>query len=440
MNTYPFSIYKRADRPYFLVSFKNADGKFLAGISTKKKTEDEAMAVAFQWLRDGIPQKNEAFQTHELILKDAVRKIQTNTEAEAMLSELKRLGWIKNGVVKETPAAVSFISFLSGFWEWETSPYISEKLRKSHGIHKRHCKKQKQCIDLYWEPFFNDRCLGEISTVDIDAFITHMGKKDLSASRKNCVIKAGTVALRWAFTKGRIEQDPTRGHLLFSGDEAKRNILTPAAASAAFRTLWKNDHAKLANMLASVTGMRSGEILALQFQDIGLDCLYVKHSWNWVDKIKLTKNNEARTVEVPFPGLIKMLFEQAKQNPWGVGPDSFVFWTEYAEGVPMQPYHFVNGLRDALKKIGYSKDNANKFDFHGWRHFFTSYMVKKLDKKLVKDETGHLTDEMIDHYANHKTVGERELIQSAKREAFAGLIPEPVLLLEYKGDPNTIAA
>ena len=100
MNTYPFSIYKRADRPYFLVSFKNADGKFLAGISTKKKTEDEAMAVAIQWLRDGIPQKKQAFNNHELILKDTTRKIKTSTKAEALLSELKRLGWIKNGVVK----------------------------------------------------------------------------------------------------------------------------------------------------------------------------------------------------------------------------------------------------------------------------------------------------------------------------------------------------
>ena len=440
MNALPFSVFKRANRPSFLVAYKDDNGNYLPALSTKKKTEDEAIAVAFQWLRDGVPQKKSALQAKEMALAATAKSVKTSDDAIRLLSELTKMGWIKNGVVKETPAAENFISFLKSFWEWETSPYINEKLRKSHSIHKRHSKKQGQTIDLYWEPFFKDRCLGEISTVDIDAFITHMGKKDLSASRKNCVIKAGTVALRWAFTKGRIEHDPTRGHLLFSGDETKRNILTPGAASAAFRAPWKNDRAKLANMLSSVTGMRSGEILALQFQDIGPDCLYVKHSWNWVDKIKLTKNNEPRTVEVPFPDLMQKLFAQAKQNPWGVSPDSFVFWTEYAEGVPMQPYHFVNGLRDVLTKIGYSKDDAKKYDFHGWRHFFTSYMAKKLDKKLLKTQTGHITDEMIDHYADHETVGDRELIQSAKREAFAGLIPEPVLLLEYKGDTNTIAA
>jgi hypothetical protein len=77
--------------------------------------------------------------------------------------------------------------------------------------------------------------LGEITAEDIDAFITSMGEKDLSAARKNVIIKAGTKPLRWAFSKGKIDIDPTRGHIMFSGDELKRNILTPTVAAAIFR-------------------------------------------------------------------------------------------------------------------------------------------------------------------------------------------------------------
>jgi len=55
-----------------------------------------------------------------------------------------------------------------------------------------------------------------------------MGTKNLSASRKNVVIKAGTKPLRWAFAKSKIECDPTRGHLLFTDKKKKRKILTPA--------------------------------------------------------------------------------------------------------------------------------------------------------------------------------------------------------------------
>jgi hypothetical protein len=51
-------------------------------------------------------------------------------------------------------------------------------------------------------------------------------------------------------------------------------------------------------------------------------------------------------------------------------------------------------------------------------------MISRLDKKLLKSQTGHRTDEMLAHYADHRTEGDRELIQRHEREAFAGLLPE----------------
>ena len=439
MNTYPFTVFKRSNRPFYFVSFKDATGKYLSPVSTKKKTEKEAMQVAFDWLRDGVPKKNAVLKVSDLSLRDVARKIKDNVEVEAFLDELKRLGWMKTYILKDTPAAEDFVSFLYAFWDWETSPYIKEKQRKCHGIHKRHCKLQSQAVALYWEPFFKGRFLGDITAVDIDAFINHMGDMDLSASRKNVVIKAGTKPMRWAFSKGRIEKDPTRGHILFTGEERKRNILTPTSAAAAFRTAWKEDRAKLANMLASVTGMRSGEILALRFQDLGADCLYVQGSWNIADGMKPPKNNKTRTVEIPFPDLMAGLFEQAKENPWGVTPDSFVFWSEFRKDRPMQPYMFVDGLREALVKIGFPKSEAGKYLFHGWRHFYTSYMIRKLDKKLLKSQTGHLTDEMLAHYGDHETEGDRELIQAMGRETFAGLIPERPKMLVFKKEHFAVA-
>ena len=454
MDALPFCVFKRTDRPCYLVKFKNDDGDYLSPVSTKKKNEDEAIQVAFKWLRDGIPQKKSALRVTDLSLKDMAKKIKAGEEAEILMTELKRLGWVKTFVRKDTLQAQDFIIFLTNFWEWDTSPYIKEKLRKCHGIHKLHCLKQKQAVTLYWQPFFKGRFLGDITATDIDAFINNMGDKNLSSSRKNVIIKAGTKPLRWAFSKGMIEADPTRGHLLFSGEEGKRNILTPTAAAAAFRVNWNDNRAKLGNMLASVTGMRSGEILALRFQDIGSDCIYVRGAWNRVDKLKPTKNNEERTVELPFPDLIQGLVELAKQNPWGASPDSYVFWTENKNGAPMRDHILVEGLREALVDIGFSEKETKKYMFHGWRHFFTSYMIKKLNKKLLKGETGHKTDSMLALYSDHETAGDRETIQVTKKEIFAGLLPEneniaiipqnnqkeSVLLLENKKNAKTTAA
>ena len=230
-----------------------------------------------------------------------------------------------------------------------------------------------------------------------------------------------------------------RGGIL-SIENRERQILSPSAVAAAFRVTWKDQRAKVANMLASVTGLKSGEILALRLQDIGKDCIFVRASWNRADKLKPTKNNEPRTVEIPFPDLINELVKLAMQNPWGVSPDSFVFWADTKKDIPMRGRLFVDGLREALIKIGFSKDEASKYLFHAWRHFFTSYMVRKLDKKLLKSQTGHKTDIMIARYSDHELIGDRELIQAAEREIFAGLLPQQVLLLEDKGKQKTAAA
>ena len=47
----------------------------------------------------------------------------------------------------------------------------------------------------------------------------------------------------------------------------------------------------------------------------------------------------------------------------------------------------------------------------------------KLEKKLLKSQTGHLTDIMLEHYGDHWKDGDRELIQIAQKETFGGLIP-----------------
>jgi len=189
-------------------------------------------------------------------------------------------------------------------------------------------------------------------------------------------------------------------------------------------------------MLASVTGMRNGEIRALRFQNLGPDCLYVDSSWNRVDGTKLPKNNDTRTVEIPFPDLMTALIEIAKLNPWGVSPTSYVFWTEYRQDRPMPEYMFNRGFRKALKAIGFSKEEAETYTFHGWRHFYTSYMKGKLEKKLLKSQTGHRTDEMLDYYGDHETEEDKEIIRSVTKKTFGGILPERQNVLIFKKDPQ----
>jgi len=424
MNAYPFSLFKRADRNCYSVSFKDDDGKYLPPVSTGKKNEKEAMETAFKMLRDGIPEKKKTVTVQGLTIKEAARKLKTADDVQTMMGELQRLGWIKSYVMKGTQGDEDFIGFLTRFWDWEESPYVKEKLRKEHGIHRRYCLSQKQNVAYYLEPFFKGRLLGEITTKDICDFINHMGEKSVGPARKNIVIKAGTIPLRWAFSKGMIEQDPSRGHLLFSGPTPKRNILTPARAAAMFNAPWKDPREMLGNLLASVTGMRCGEIQALRLQDLESGRIQVRSSWNMFDGLKPTKNKEARTVEVNFPELMDALFTLANRNPWGATPESYVFWSDHGPETPFHGKRFLNSFRNAIIHTGMTEEEARGYVFHSWRHFYTSYMVKDLDTKLLMSQTGHKSKDVFEHYADHETDGDREAIRIAQRRVFAGLLPK----------------
>jgi integrase len=155
-----------------------------------------------------------------------------------------------------------------------------------------------------------------------------------------------------------IDKDVTQGITWFSGKAAGRQILTPELAAAVFKAQWKDERARLANMLAMVTGMRAGEIQGLRVQDLGKDCLYIRHSWNRLGGIKTTKTNESRTVEVPFPGLVQDLLALAASNPHGQGMDGYVFWAEKLLDKPMEASLFNDGLCEALILSGVSKVSA----------------------------------------------------------------------------------
>jgi integrase len=251
-------------------------------------------------------------------------------------------------------------------------------------------------VKKYWIPFFPSELLGELLPSDIERFIDHLsfirfGDRQLSNIRKNGIIKAGSIPLRWAYRKEKIGQDITRGLVLFSVKTGERNILTPDLAAAIFSWEWADERCKIANMTAMVTGLRAGELQGLRAGDLGEGCLLVRHSWNHYDKLKTTKNNEERVVQLPFPSVMDSLKYMASLNPHGASNDSFVFWSSFSTNKPMEQKLFIKGLREALKASGLSEATAKGFTFHGWRHFFTTYMRPKIEDKLLQSQTGHKT-------------------------------------------------
>jgi integrase len=435
MAKFPFSVFKRTGRRFYYVSFKNdKTGEYLPALSTKQETESAAIATAFAWLKDGIPRQGEAVPLQKYTLRDMAREADISpADCDYICKELQRRGLLKSYILTESKQSASFTDYLQNFWDYDNSPYIKEKLRRVHSIHRSYTHDMEMSVRKYWLPFFPGKLLGEINRQDIEAFMTHMETLSISPKRKNKIAKAGFIPVRYAYRKELIDRDPTAQITMFSGTVAERQILTPELAAAVFKTPWKDDRAKLANMLAMVTGMRAGEIQALRVQDLGKDCLYVRSSWNPFDKLKTTKNNEPRIVEVPFPGLIQDLVTLAKNNPHGTSMDSFVFWAEKMSAKPIEQSVFRECLREALQQIGMTKETAKDFCFHSWRHYFSAYMRDRINDKLLQSQTGHKTLVMLGHYSGHKIAGDRERIRTAQLQVFGELLPNSTSVEQATG-------
>jgi integrase len=416
------------------VQFKNeTTGDFMPAISTKQTSKADAVKTAWNWYTAGVPEKGGSRKVEKHTLIDSIKKLDMTTDdAENIIKELQRKGLVKSAIIAGSRADRDFIEYLAEFWDYEKSPYVKEKLRKSHGIHKMHCVRSAAITSNYWKPFFTGRLLGSIERDDIEVFIDKIStvrRKNgnaLAAKYKNTIVNVGVTALRWAYSKSMINTDVTQGIVFFAGKSKERQILTPETVEALFSHDWQDGRAKLANMLACVTGMRAGEILGLRGLDLGEGCLYVQHSWNEIDGLKTTKNNENRVVLVAFPAVMVALVELARSNPYGQGADGFVFYSDTVPEKPFDGHILLKKLRAALVDIGLSQDSAKQYTFHSWRHFYTSYMKPKLDAKLVQSQTGHKTLAMLELYGSHETAGDIQKIQTAQRAVFGGLLPDHI--------------
>lgn len=405
MDNLPFYLYQRNRSPYWYVRINGT------AYSTKKTNRNEAAKVAVD-----IYARNSQ--------KDKVRKtIRFNELSDESLLELinecKKRHLIVSAVISDRTQVKAY-DFISDFWNWETSPYIREKLRKEHSIHRKHADRMKAIVENMWKDFLKDRYLSEVTRKDLTRFCDEVIPENVSYHTKNQYLHALTLPLKWATQNGILERNVAEGFVYYSGEYRKREILTPEIADALFRIKWNDGRCKLANLLAMCTGLRAGEIQALRLCDIGENCLYVRHAWT-TDGMKTTKNNTERTVFVSFPVIIEALKTLGFANPYNKGLEGFIFWGALPDK-PIDEKFFISGLRNALVEVGMTPEETKKYFFHGWRHYYTSYMVNSLSDRLVQSQTGHKTKEMLEHYADHEHSADSKEIMAVQQNTFGNTV------------------
>ena len=128
----PFSVFKRANRPCYLVAFKNEKtGTYLPPISTRQTDETAAIKTAYEWFKNGVPQKDKVVNLKEYTLRDLAKEAD-KADAGFIVNELKRRGLLKSAVLTDTKQDKDFSEFITKIGKtekhhhsgWNNSPVM----------------------------------------------------------------------------------------------------------------------------------------------------------------------------------------------------------------------------------------------------------------------------------------------------------------------------
>jgi len=352
-----FSYFKRKNSPYYYVQLRNpVTGKYLPPRSTRQKEVSEALLVISEWLKHGFPEASDGGRKgiSDVIKLDTILTYIKDTplsfaDVQKIAEALEKKESVESIQVKgQNGDSLKLVDFLELFWDYDSSGYVREKHAYGHSIGRRHCYEQSHRLK-HWRSFFPGavqvRDLTRTQLLEFQLYLKE--KKGLSPKTINMILDAGTVAFAWLKERGDIDENPAEGLRKFSGRSTKRGILSLDEVRSIFPIPWKDERARVPNLVAMTTGLRAGEILAQKMKNVEENKIHVRHSWSTQDGLKPPKNGEERTVPI-VKSVYTALSRLAAHNPHG--PNEYIIY-QANPGRPCDNKVFCEGLYDALANI-----------------------------------------------------------------------------------------
>jgi hypothetical protein len=165
-----------------------------------------------------------------------------------------------------TKENVSFGTFASGFFDWE-GEYAKHKRMRGKNVSVRQLHEQALHLKNHVMPHFRKMKLTQIDYDVISDFQFGKLEAGLSGSSVNKLTGILKAILEHALRKKLIQAMPLIERV---GDQPKqRGVLTVEEAKAVlFDVTWPEYRCYVANLTAAFTGLRQGEVIALQRQDV----------------------------------------------------------------------------------------------------------------------------------------------------------------------------
>jgi len=233
-------------------------------------------------------------------------------------------------------------------------------------------------------PVFGGKRLSEITTWQIEKYKVKRAK-DVSHASVNRELACLKVIFSKAVEWGKFSGNPARNVKLFREERRRERFLSPEECQRLLSEC--ASHLRPIVALALVTGMRRGEILSLEWEDVDLARGIVTVC------AEKSKSRKARDI---FVGTrLTEFLRAAKDN------GRYVF-----KGPKGDPIRSVKTAFNAASR----RAGLQRLRFHDLRHTAASLMLQGTDPATVKAVLGHHSIEMTDRYLHTTESLQREAI------------------------------
>ena len=283
----------------------------------------------------------------------------------------------------------TFAEYAEPFFVWETCPIVRDKIERGGHYSEELAYINRKQLEKYLLPVFGKKVLPEITPAMVSSFLRNLPKKwGISPQTANKVLSVLRQILDFSISENLLSENPCSKVKPLVPKESERGCFTTDQIKTLFSHRWKDPYVEIACRLASITGMRLGEIRGLLKKNVRSSSILVEHSYSNREGLKTTKNGKSRVVPIP-----PEIAEELKSLP---NNGEFVF--SYDGVSPIHSDTISDKLKEHMRecKIDYKKLGLS---FHSFRHYLNTQLVANgVDQNEILAVVGHSSIKMTQHY------------------------------------------
>jgi len=300
-----------------------------------------------RWREDVIREDGTMARSHRRVTLGAVNEL-SHREAKAILQA--RVSEVNQGRRRATPT-MTLEKFAREHWQAGVLLALKPSSVRYYQFQ----------LDKHVLPALGSCRLCDVNRARIQAFLLDRKRAGYSSSTIHGLRTTLAKVLEVAVEFGYFDRNPAHGIKTGERDtKHEKRILTPAQIRALLAGL--NEPCRTIVLVAVLTGMRIGEILALRWKRLDLLCGAIEVAETYSDgRFGTPKTRSSRRV-IPMSSAVRGAFESHRRTALQTPSEDLVFCT--SKGTPLSPKNLYNRvLAPACDAI-----HLPRVSWHSFRH------------------------------------------------------------------------